>query len=209
MKNGERHSMKIKTKILKLDEDPEITEEQVMKLFEENAEEITKSELKMIFDELIKNNGKIRKSALIQYISKNKRLSRTSIKTEIENNFQSESEKMMNKLIKLKKLLYDLNQPEAINDVNWIIDTLAKGDIDDYVFVDNRDSEGIEALKIYSQAELKIQRDRDLKTVKVNLKSTTKTPEVRTIDKESPEKERTNSIQITRNLDREKNGHQR
>jgi hypothetical protein len=174
----QKGSLRFKAKVLRLDDDPEISKNDVLNLIKENQiSDLSSSDIDELFNAIdIDKAGKIRKSVLLLHISNNKELARTSIKDDIEFHFLSESEKVLNKLISLKKLCNELNQSDAVKDIDWILDTLTNKELDEYDFnLAQDDNEEFDALRLYSKADKKNQRDKDIKNVNISLKKNTST----------------------------------
>lgn len=150
---------------ISLVDDVEITKFEVNKMIERGL--LTNEEAKItdIFEKIdVMKTGKIRRSELLEYVTNHKDLSWTSIKENIKSHFQSESEKIFIKLKKIKDLCVKLKQPEAVRDLEWIIDTLMNADINEPI-LSEMNPEEMEVLKHYSKVEQMVQRNNDLSKV--------------------------------------------
>lgn len=158
---------KIKHSKTLLIEDVEITKFEVKRMIENGflKEEMNNTRISDIFEKIdVNKTGKIRRSELLAYISNHKDLARTTIKEDIKVCFQSESEKIFTKLQKLKNLCIKLKQPEAVKDIEWIIESLISTDINEPI-LNEINSEEMEVLKQYSKVEQKVQRNNDINKV--------------------------------------------
>lgn len=165
----EKGPMKSKIKHSKtlMVEDVEITKFEVRRMIENGflKDEMNNTRISDIFEKIdVHKTGKIRRSELLAYISKHKDLARTTIKEDIKVCFQSESEKIFTKLQKLKSLCIKLKEPEAVKDIEWIIESLISTDINEPI-LNEINTEEMEVLKHYSKVEQKVQRNNDIKKV--------------------------------------------
>jgi hypothetical protein len=152
-----------------------ITKDEIIQLIEEhNLKTKEDAKLKAIFSELEKQLGvgKVKRSSFFGVISKNKELSRTSLKKKADFYFQSSGEKILEKLKKIKLLCIKMNEEEAVNDIEYIIDTLTNKDLND-LDLSELNSEAKDTLKQYSQAENKVQRSSDLKKIAIGFSKKT------------------------------------
>lgn len=174
-KSENKRKILFKAKTYVTSDDVEITKIDVMQLIRNNQfHDINEKQLNDIFERLDEGkNGRIKRSVLLDYICSNNELARTSIKDDIQVYFQSESEKIFSKLRKLKKICINLHQKEAVEDIDWIIETLTNNELNEPDF-NEINSEEMEVLKGYSRVEQKVQRDLDIKKVTVGLKGSTK-----------------------------------
>ena len=157
-----------------INEEEIITKDEMIKLIEEhNLKNKEDAKIKAIFSELEKQLGvgKVKRASFFGVISKNKEFSRTSLKKKADFYFQSSGEKILEKLKKIKLLCIKMNEDEAVDDIEYIINTLTNKDIND-LDMNELNSEAKDTLKQYSQAENKVQISSDLK--KITLGFTTK-----------------------------------
>lgn len=175
--NKERAKAAVKqSKSLLLPEDVEIYKHDVYRMIEQGllTEEVSKSRLSEIFEKIdVQKVGKIRRSELFTYINNHKDLASTSIKDNIKDCFQSESEKIFKKLQKLRKLCIKLDQTEAVKDIEWIIESLISTDINEPI-LNEINSEEMEVLKQYSKVEQKVQRHNDINNAHISKLSSSK-----------------------------------
>lgn len=180
-KNNIDNSLKKSSKLTILEDNVYISKLDVYNMMNQNKlENISKDYIDKMFDELdINKSNKIRKSVMLNYISNNKYLDKTSIKDNIEHQFLSESEIIINKLLDLKQLLLNLSELKAVENVEYIINTITNVNLDQYnisdKYSDNNNTKNnseIDALKLYSKVELNNQINLDIKKVTVNYKST-------------------------------------
>lgn len=174
-KSENKRKIMFRAKTYITSDDVEITKVDVMQLIKNNQfHDMNEHQLDDIFESLDEGkNGRIKRSVLLDYICNNKELARTSIKDDIQVYFQSESEKIFSKLRKLKKICMSFHQKEAVEDIDWIIETLTNNELNEPDF-NEINSEEMEVLKGYSRVEQKVQRDLDIKKVTVGLKGSTK-----------------------------------
>ena len=164
----------IETSRKSINEEEIITKDEMIQLIEEhNLKNKEDAKIKAIFNELEKQLGvgKVKRASFFGVISKNKEFNRTSLKKKADFYFQSSGEKILEKLKKIKLLCIKMNEDEAVDDIEYIINTLTNKDIND-LDMNELNSEAKDTLKQYSQAENKVQRSSDLK--KITLGFTTK-----------------------------------
>lgn len=165
-----KSSLKNVTKVLK--DDIDLSPLEVEKCLKEMNYHFDHTEINEIFEKVdLENKGTIKKTQLIEHFRiKNKR---TSIK--IADYFNSNSDKAISKLKKLKAKFEKFKDYDAIKDIDWIIAAIlsnALGEPEIRKFDDNEDPSEQDALKQYSHAQESIIKRDDINKIANNFKST-------------------------------------
>ncbi len=196
---------KHKRKVASLDynQDDNITFDEVERLIKNHGlKEKDFIKINTIFKELDKlGTGSVKRTSFFGFISKNKDLVKTSIKKEVDFFYQSAGEKIILKLKNLKLFCLSQNNEDAIEDINWIIETLTNKDINDYD-VNELGADAVYTLKQYSKAEDTAQRVSDLKKVTQGYQTSSK----KTLTNSSMNKSKQDSLnKINNDTDKKSN----